>query len=91
MSELNNKEQAESIVNRFLESNLVANVVFYGTIAKVLAEIYVPLGVAGYILRTQNDKLVLGLGVAFALLSVVNTFKVVKTAVTSKPVRTKRK
>lgn len=80
----NINKRAENIVDNFLASKFVVSTILVLKVAKELAQIYVPLGVAVYILHTQNDKFILGLGVASALLSFVNTFKVVKTSVTLK-------
>lgn len=80
----NINKRAENIVDNFLASKFVISTILVLKITKELAQIYIPLGVAGYILRTQDDRFIVGLGVASALLSFVNTFKVVKTSVTLK-------
>lgn len=77
----NINKKAENIVDNFLASKFVVSTILVLKVAKELAQIYVPLGVAVYILHTQNDKFILGLGVASALLSLVNTFKVVIASV----------
>ncbi len=87
----NTKEKAENIVDNFLSSQFVLSTILVLKIAKELAQIYVPLAVAVYILHTQSDKFILGLGVASALLSFVNTFKVVKTSVVLNKNSSKRK
>lgn len=79
-----NKLKAEGIVNKLLASELVANLKCGLAILKSLIEIYTPLAIAVYILHTQDDKLVLALGVASGIISVINNVKAVATAVKSK-------
>ena len=73
-------EKAEGIVSNFLASGFVANVKLVARTAKRVILIVVPLGIATYLLHTQADKLVLGLGVALALVGVLN---IVTTAYTA--------
>lgn len=69
------KQEAEGIVDRFLASEFVATVKVVGYTAKDLVLIYVPFAVATYILHTQNDRIVLGLGIAIGIIGFVNSVK----------------
>lgn len=73
--EQNNQEKAEGIVDRFLASDLVANVKLGAYTVKDLLLIFVPFAVAIYILHTQSDRIVLAVGVAIALVGLGNTVK----------------
>lgn len=73
--EQNNQEKAEGIVDRFLASDLVANLKLGALTVKDLLLIFVPFAVAIYILHTQSDKIVLAVGVAIALVGFGNTVK----------------
>lgn len=84
----NQKEVAEGIVDRFLARPTVVKATLALRTLKPLAYIYIPLGLATYILHSQSDKIVLAIGVALGLLSIVNTsktaFSSVKLATNSK-------
>ena len=63
----NKQEEAEKITDRILASGFIAtSKVVYNT-AKNQISIFVPLSIATYILHTQSDRLVLGIGVALGL------------------------
>ncbi len=72
---ITNQEKAEGIVDRFVASDFVGNVKLVALTARDLIVIFVPFAIATYILHTQADRLVLGLGVALALVGIVNTAK----------------
>lgn len=88
MSKEQINEKAEGIVDRFLASGLVAKVVLVAKTVRTLVLIVVPFGVAYYLLETQEDRLVLGLGVAIALFGAIN---LVKTAYRAEAKSTKRR
>ena len=69
------EEKAEGIVDRFLASDLVANVKVVALTARDLIVIFVPFAIATYLLHTQADRLVLALGVALGLVGFANTVK----------------
>ena len=75
MSKENINEKAEGIVDRFLASELVAKTKLIGLTIRDLIIIFIPFGVATYLLHTQEDRIVLGLGVAIGLAGVLNTIK----------------
>lgn len=77
MSTTTTQEQAEGIVDRFLASGFVKTATIVGNTIKDLVLIFVPFAVATYLLHTQEDRLVLALGVAIGLVGLVNTVKVV--------------
>lgn len=71
-----NKKQAEKIVDRFLASNFVKQVVLLAKVLWRLATIAVPAYVGVHLLREFDDKIVVGIGVAallFATLRVINS------------------
>ena len=72
MSKENINQEAEGIVARFLASDFVTNVKLVARTAKRVILIVVPLGIAAYLLHTQDDKLVLPQGVALGLVGVQN-------------------
>lgn len=76
MSKENTTKKAEEIVDGFFDKPFFKNAGLGFRTLKPLAEIYVPLGLATYILHTQDDKVILAIGVALGLLSIVNTIKV---------------
>jgi hypothetical protein len=80
MSKENINEKAEGIVDRFLASDLVAKVVLLAKTVRTLVLIVVPFGIAYYLVNTQEDRLVLGLGVAIALFGAINLVKTVYRA-----------
>lgn len=80
MSKENINQEAEGIVARFLASDLVANVKLFALTAKRIILVVVPLAIATYLLHTQEDKLVLALGVAIGLVGLLN---IVTTAYTA--------
>lgn len=82
------EEKAEGIVDRFLASDFVTNVKLVALTAKRVILIVVPLGIATYLLHTQEDKLVLALGVAIGLIGVLN---ILTTAYTAEKLSTKPK
>ena len=88
MSKENINEEAEGIVSRFLASDFVTNVKLVARTAKRVILIVVPLGIATYLLHTQEDKLVLALGVAIGLVGVLN---ILTTAFTAEKLSTKPK
>ena len=75
MSKQTNKEKAENIVDRFLASDFIATVKVLALTLGDLILIFVPFGIATYLLHTQEDKLVLALGVAIGLVGFANTVK----------------
>lgn len=75
MSKEQLNEKAEGIVDRFLASEFVAKVKVIALTVKDLVLIFVPFGIATYILHTQADKVVVALGVAIALIGFANTVK----------------
>lgn len=66
------KKHAEKLVDRFLASNFVARVKLLGYTGRRVVLILVPLAVATYLLHTQADRLVLGLGVSIGLIGLIN-------------------
>ena len=88
MSKENINQEAEGIVDRFLASGFVANVKLVAGTTKRVILIVVPLGISTYLLHTQNDKLVLALGVALGLVGVLN---ILTTAFTAEKLATKPK
>lgn len=72
---MSNQEKAEGIVDRFLASDFVTTVKIVSLTAKDLILIFVPFAVATYLLHTQSDKIVLGLGIAIGIVGLVNTAK----------------
>ncbi len=80
MSKEQLNEKAEGIVSNFLASDFVANVKLVARTAKRITLIVVPLAVATYLLHTQEDRLVLALGVAIALVGIINIFTTAYTA-----------
>lgn len=81
MSKENINKEAEEVVEKFLDKPFVKNVGLGLKTVVPLAGIYIPLGLSTYILHTQDDRIVLGIGVALGLLGVVNTIKTAFTAV----------
>lgn len=75
MSKEQQTKEAEGIVDRFLASEFVANVKIVGRTIVDLITIFVPFAVATYLLHTQEDKLVLAIGVALGLFGFVTTVK----------------
>lgn len=73
--EQNNQEKAEGIVKGFLASDFVATVTVVSLTIRDLVLIFVPFAIATYLLHTQEDKLVLALGVAIGLVGFANTVK----------------
>lgn len=71
----NTKEKAEGIVDGFLASNFVATVKVVALTVRDLILIFVPFAVTTYLFHTQEDKLVLAIGVATGLYGLVNTIK----------------
>lgn len=69
------KKEAEGIVDRFLASEFVAKVKVIAFTARDLVLIYVPFGIATYLLHTQEDQIVRGLGIGIGLIGVVTTIK----------------
>lgn len=69
------KKEAEGIVDRFLASEFVAKVKVFGLTAKDLILIYVPFAIAAYLLQTQDDQIVIGLGIGIGLIGVTTTVK----------------
>lgn len=88
MSKEQLNERAEGIVKNFLATKFVANVILTAKTVRTLVLIVVPSGVAYYLLETQEDRLVLGLGVAIALFGAIN---LVKTALRAETKSTKRR
>lgn len=88
MSKEQQTQEAEGIVKNFLSSKFVSNVVLVAKTVRTLVLIAVPFGVAYYIVSTQEDRLVLGLGVAIAIFGSIN---LVKTAYRAEAKSTKRK
>jgi hypothetical protein len=80
MSKENINQEAEGIVARFLASDLVANVKLFALTTRRIILVVVPLAIATYLLHTQEDKLVLALGVAIGLVGLLN---IVTTAYTA--------
>lgn len=75
MSKAQQTKEAEGIVDRFLASDFIAKVTIIGLTVRDLILIFVPFGVATYILHTQADRIVLGIGVAIGLYGFINTVK----------------
>lgn len=75
MSKEQLNEKAEGIVSNFLASEFVAKVKVLALTVKDLVLIFVPFGIATYILHTQADKVVIVLGVAIGVIGFVNTVK----------------
>lgn len=75
MSKEQQNKEAEGIVDRFLASEFVAKATVILLTARDLILIFVPFGVATYLLHTQSDRIVLGLGVAIGIFGFVNTVK----------------
>lgn len=67
-----NEKKAEGIVDRFLASNFVANIRLGGRTARRTLEILIPVALAFYIINTQDDRLIVALGVGFGLLGLLN-------------------
>lgn len=85
------KAKAEAKVDNFMDTRFMYECrVVWGTL-KSLLTIYVPLALSVYILHTNQDKLVMGLGVAAGLLSLVNTVKCVWLSVRLKTSKKRRK
>lgn len=82
------EEKAGGIVDRFLASDFVTNVKLVARTAKRITLIVVPLAIATYLLHSQSDRIVLGLGVAIALVGLLNIFT---TAYTAEKLSTKTK
>lgn len=80
MSKEEQTQEAEGIVKNFLASEFVANVKLVAKTAKRVILIVVPLGIATYLLHSQSDRIVLGLGVAIALVGLLNIFTTAYTA-----------
>jgi len=68
-------EKAEGIVKNFLSGKIYHKISVIFLTVRDLITIFVPFGVATYILHTQVDRLVLGLGVAIGLFGFVTTVK----------------
>lgn len=75
MSKEQLNKEAEGIVDRFLESEFVAKVKLIAYTVRDLLIIFVPLGVTTYLFHTQEDRIVLGIGVAIGLAGVLNIIK----------------
>lgn len=73
--EVKNLEKAEGIVDRFLASNVVATTKLVALTVRDLILIFVPFAVTTYLFHTQEDKLVLAIGVATGIYGFVNTAK----------------
>lgn len=75
MSKEQLNEKAEGIVSNFLASTFVTNVKLIAKTGRTLVLILAPLAVAGYLYQTQDDKVVLALAVALAIVGGVNLVK----------------
>lgn len=76
----NIKEQAEQTVDRWLDSSFMGHVnLFWRTLQRV-AVIYGPLSLGVYLVHTHTDRIVIGVGVAFCIISTVNTVNAAYTA-----------
>lgn len=76
MSKEQQTTEAEGFVDRFLSSDFVTTTKVLAKTGRDLSIIFVPIAVATYLLHTQSDRIVLGIGVALALFGVFSTAKI---------------